>query len=383
MGQEKAIVLGLYGINALGTVRSLGREGVPVIGIHNNSRYPHAMSSRYLVESHDYRGEEGILETLVEVGKRQDRRATIFCTGDDAVLLCAHHRTDLESYFHVPHSTKYPLETLMNKHDILAIARESGFLIPESIFLSLDDALKRLKYPVIIKPLGIDHAGKSNIFFAADSNELERQRKDLLAHYGDMVVEEFIPNGIEDNFEVHGCSLQGRTVIAGMLQKLKYYSLGEIPIGCHSQSVFVPELVEPTDNFVRKVMFSGPLDLNFIRRQGTQDFYFLEANYRPSANLMIDTIGGVNLPALVHYKLVGDLGRAEQLASTKLRSGVKWIDEGKVLQGLWEGRNTLGEYVFPLLDERAFSFFDLKDPRPFLQALLTGNILFKPKKVGE
>jgi D-aspartate ligase len=378
--KDYAVVLGLSGINGLGTTRSLGRENIPVHGIHiENKRTTPTSHSRYIRTVQTAHDEKELLNKLIALGDTQSGRGVLFPTNDNYVLFCARNVEILREKFHVPISETYPLETLMHKENILPIAVKSGFSVPAHAPLSSKDA-EHLEYPVIVKPTGIEHNGKVNIFIYETPEKLRAAREKLLEHYNEMAVEEFIPGDIQHHYEVHSALGPEGPVIGMILQKQRYFTIGEVPTGSFVQSISVPKLVKPVKRFTEDVAFTGPMDINLIKREGTNDFYFIEANYRTSANLALDTVAGVNLPALVFHQQTGNIKKAKKLATQQIREGVAWIDEGKDWQSLVQRRVSPLEYLASLGSVKACGFFDWQDPAPFISAILDGSLIFKPKQ---
>ena len=92
-----AAVIGL-GVNGFGVVRSLGRMGIPVIGLYSDDSQP-GRFSRYCRAQRIPPLESSVaLDELCEVG-RHHGRPVLFPTSDEAVQFVSNHRAPLDECF--------------------------------------------------------------------------------------------------------------------------------------------------------------------------------------------------------------------------------------------------------------------------------------------
>jgi len=379
MNKAKAIILGLYGANSLGNIRNLGEEDIPIIGVHKVGPAPHAWNSRYLTERYIVEDESHLLETLLHIGEGLDEKATLVCTGDDYVLFCGENAKELSQHFHVPISKNYPLETLVDKHDVLEIAQGAGFNVPNYCLLSGIENT-RLTYPVLVKPLNSNQAGKFGMTICQSEKELLSRRAEILERFGDVVVEEYIPHEPEDLFSIHTYDLNGETITGMIVQKLRCFRMGDVLATSFLQSTDLPSLVDPSDHFTKEVAFSGPIDIDLIRRHGTDEIYFLEANYRSAVSVRLSAVAGINLSALHYFNMVGKDDKVNELVQRRIKAGVGWIDEAKDWQPFLLGDVPPLEYFGSLVKLGAFGIFDWRDPMPLLDSLAKGTLFFNPKR---
>ena len=136
--QPPAVVLGL-GQNGLGTVRALGRVGIPVIGVDDDLTQPGAQT-RYChkVLAKDFtRGGPALVEQLVELGlelQRQGQKGVILPSGDLNIQLVSEEREQLEPYFHLSLPSKEVLRLFLDKKSFYKLAIERGFPLPRTWF---------------------------------------------------------------------------------------------------------------------------------------------------------------------------------------------------------------------------------------------------------
>ncbi|MBU2497159.1 MAG: hypothetical protein KJ767_03825 [Nanoarchaeota archaeon] len=375
--KSKAIVLGLYEGNGLGVTRSLGYEKIPIIGFNKKGLFPHASYSKYMQASYFVDNESELIEKLMETGMQQEEKGVLFATGDDYVLFCQDYSEDLQKYYHVPLVKEKNLHNLLEKKSNLKIGQESGFKIPESQYLS--EPLK-LEDKIIAKPLSSVGTSKQDIFIFDNKYEIEKAKDKLIRKYKDMLLMQYIEGGVKEHFEIHTYNSSQGVLIAGMLQKihaLKNSTHGSV--GALAQSVWIDELVKAAKKLTEKAEFNGALDINLKKNALDNEFYFTEVNYRTSGNLMLDTISGLNLPAIIYY----DLNEKDisHLISKSKRLGIKWLSEGVEIAYLRSGiDNDVIEYNNEMQKIESYVFFDETDMLPFLKAIETDTLIFKPSE---
>jgi len=356
--RSKAVVLGLYEANGLGVVRSLGQEGIPVIGFHKKGLFPHAAHSRYIEDVHLVENESELLARLMEESKKQAEKAVIFATGDDYVLFCQDHAPELQEHYHVPLVSGGNLHSLLEKRSNLELGVSAGFRVPRSQHLNGGISLEG---KIIVKPLTSVDTGKQDIFIFNDRQELERERARLIEAYGNMIIMDYIEGGVKEHFEVHVYNSSRGPLIAGMVQKLlALRNSTHGSIGAIAQSVWVDELATPAIELARLSGFNGAMDINLKQDPQSGEFYFTEVNYRTSGNLMLDTAAGLNLPVIIYLDLNG---RDFSHLIREPRTGVKWVSEGVRNTCLQDGLGIpIEEYGECMSGEKVFVFFDSDDP---------------------
>jgi len=340
-----------------------------------NPKFSHASYSKYLGEKHFVENEEELLSDLISFGKKQSDKGVVFCTGDGYALFVQKHFDKLFPYFLLPLSEYDSLENILDKSKVLDIGKKAGFSVPEHSKLS-DDEVFDINFPVFLKPLNSVVGGKYDMGMAKTKKDLKNIRGNLLDKYGDMEVETFIPGPISNQFEVHSyLTSKNEPLIAGMLQYQNDFTKNgfEDLTGWSEITVDYPELVQPSNNLTSLLRFKGPLDINLKRSSKDNKFYFNEVNLRSSANLMIDTKFGLNLPAIIYSDLVGK--DFSHLVDRELQVGKYWISDRRIIQYFKEDKPLDLDLLENLVkDDNVHSYFDLEDPLPFYMSLVQGEL---------
>ncbi len=369
-GARKALVLGMYGENALGVVRSLGFEGIPIAGFHLSSSYPHAACSRYVSSRFAFETEDELLEGLLSFGRSQEEKAVVFCTGDYYAELVQRMAEELEPFYILPLSGAGDISELIDKSKMLGYAQQAGFQVPEHSILSSDDVFD-IKYPVIIKPLNSINGSKRSMEIFETPSQLRDVRGSLLAK-GDMEVQSFVPGPVQNQVEAHTyLSRSGEVIFGGMLRYFIEFKVPQLKTLMSSvdQSAWYPEIVGPAANLTRILEFMGALDINLKIGEEDDKVYFYEYNLRTSANLALDTLAGINLPALIFYD---QAGRDYQHLIKGYKQGLFWISDMVVGLSLMQGFISVDE-ILKMSSDSVFSVFDKEDPVPYHQSMLAGK----------
>ncbi|HRC07819.1 MAG TPA: hypothetical protein PLV41_06360, partial [Miltoncostaeales bacterium] len=155
-----AVILQSSGPNAVGMVRGLARQGVPVIAT-DHSPNALAMNSRYpskeilpdpLSES------ERFVEELLALGRRVGSRPVLFATHDEAIAAIAAREDEVREVFRVPWSTWDTMQITIDKSGQHDAAKRIGFPVPGTVDPEPHDdpvaavAAAGIRYPVVLKP---------------------------------------------------------------------------------------------------------------------------------------------------------------------------------------------------------------------------------------
>ena len=91
------------GINGLGTVRSLGRAGIPAYGLSGGNGDP-GEYSRYceMVRCPNMSDAGAIVESLVSLGRGLPGKSVLFPSGDLSLEIVSEHREALAPFYHFP-----------------------------------------------------------------------------------------------------------------------------------------------------------------------------------------------------------------------------------------------------------------------------------------
>jgi len=152
------VVLQMQHHGALGAVRSLGRLGVPMYGVHPTHR-PVGSFSKYCrkvfaLDLDGYPAEESV-DRLRSIASGMRSTPLLIATNDESALFVARHAPHLQDRFVFPANAIEVVWSLYNKKSMYLLAKRLSIPTPETVFPeSLKDVLEfgeRVEFPVMLK----------------------------------------------------------------------------------------------------------------------------------------------------------------------------------------------------------------------------------------
>jgi predicted ATP-grasp superfamily ATP-dependent carboligase len=120
---------------SLGVIRSLGRLGVPVYGVHEGAWAP-AASSRYLAGRFFWQPDpddpQRTLSGLLDLASRIGRRAVLYVTDDAGAIFLAEHGDALREAFAFPRPPADLPRRLAGKYSMFQLCRDLGVPTPQA-----------------------------------------------------------------------------------------------------------------------------------------------------------------------------------------------------------------------------------------------------------
>jgi len=313
----------------LGAIRSLGRAGVPVYGVHEDRLAP-ASLSRYLtgrfIWSAASEDPDELLQGLLTMGDRIGRQAILLPTDDRAAVFIAEHGAELRRAFRLPAQPDTSPRQLADKLKLHRICRDAGIASPDvTIPASRSDVVefaKQTSFPIIMKlsegsirrqGLAMLAAGTPPTSIARTRTELLDLHKRVVQHEaGPVLLQEYIPAG--EDWIVHGyCNEASECLVGFTGVKLRSYPPGSggTTFGvCRSN----PALLQQAQALCRKVGYRGIMDMDWRLDPRDGRYNLLDFNPRLGAQfrLFVDD-HGIDVVRAMHLDLTGqDVPRGVQ-----------------------------------------------------------------------
>ena len=390
--QPPAVVLGL-GQNGLGTVRALGRVGIPVIGVDDDLTQPGAQT-RYChkVLAKDFtKGGPALVEQLVELGvelERQGQKGVILPSGDLNIQLVSEEREQLEPYFHLSLPSKEVLRLFLDKKSFYKLAIERGFPLPRTYFTDgehdIEQIAREIECPCLIKPFQPNATWRQTFdtrLFLADSRDLLRKLYDLIYPvHQDLIIQEYMP-GDDDQvcWGVTYLDANQKPLARWAGRKIRQYPRG-FGTATLAESLDDPELAQMAIDILTAVGHRGYGVVEFKRDRRDGKRKITEATGgRTWFPHSIVTRSGINLPYIWYRDVLG-LPIEPQGA---YEVGIKWIHEERDLKTvqlyfLPEGRLTYWSWLQSYRGKRTYAYAAWDDPKPFLTSM--GRVLKAGRK---
>lgn len=369
-----AVVLGL-GINGLALVRSLGMQGVDVVGVYvehrefgRASRFCRSMRFPSLRDS-----EQEFLRHLVESLGDVEQRPILLAQSDDYVVFMSRNREILSRHFRFLLPNHDLVETLIRKDLSADFVTKKGLRVPKTLILGGRDGtekvLAEIAYPCLVKAVdsfSVDLGEKTLTF--PDSPSLRaflNKRPELL---GRLIAQQIIPGGDCNTFQATTYVCKGGTVLPIFtMRKIRQYppNFGIVSYGV---SETIPALVSKVTDFLTAIAYRGLISVEFKRDPSSGQWFYIESNLRlPYYHALIHD-AGINYPLLYYRDMLGI--EIDPASLDPQVDGIRWIcfsnDSGSFARKYSRRQISIREWLLSIVKARSFAFYNRKDLRPFL-----------------
>jgi D-aspartate ligase len=379
-----AVVMNMF-YSGLGIARSLGEQGIPVIGL-TSQRGIYGNYTRYakVRVCPDSREEpDALLTYLLELRPELDEKPVVFPTRDDDVLFLNRHRDLLTKYFALVIPQPDAVAACLDKWSTYIQAQKAGVPCPRCWRVEnqreLSEAAEEITFPCVLKPAS-SHLWRQNDnwatvgarkAFAVDS------RQQLFAEYAQILradprvlIQEMIPGG-DDRLFVAACYLDRSSNLITAFTAQKLLQIPSIfGTGCIVQSTDRHELIEPAVRLLRTMEFTGIAEVEFKWDERTREFKLIEINPRAWDQHRLGNACGADL---IHIAYCEQTGLPLPAISMSSR-GHKWIAEDALFMGfvrmLWRRDPALRSLFRLARGERIYAIWSSRDRRPFLNYAL-------------
>jgi predicted ATP-grasp superfamily ATP-dependent carboligase len=373
-----AFVLGLYD-TGLGAIRSLGRLGVPVIGLDSDRRMP-GFKSKFCAaklcpdpvhKPHD------LVRFLFDEGRRLEEPGILFPGSDDFVLFLSRYREDLAAHFRFALPPADVVEAILNKRRQYELAERLDTPYPRTFYPETREDVQRLKgeleYPVFIKPyyghlwrgrFGGPHRG----FKARTPQELIDRFEETVPTGLQVMVQSIIVGPNSNHFKVNVyMDRTGKPLAVFTLRKIRQYPT-EFGAGTTVESLRYPELIDLGLKFFQGIGYHGIGSIEFKKDERDGKLYMIELNPRLWQQNIQATVCGINFP-LVQYLDLTDHAPPPQ---TEFEERVRWWDAQADFLSFWwyfqRGELSPWAWLRSLVGISSFATFAWDDLGPFLRA---------------
>jgi D-aspartate ligase len=286
----------------LGVIRSLGRVGVPVYGVHEGPWAP-AAGSRYLAGRFFWRPSpadvDRVLTGLLRLAERIGQPSVLLTTDDAGAIFLAEHGRDLRRWFLFPDPPRDLPRRLAGKYSLHEVCREFGVCSPRTLTPgSLQEAREFASsagYPLIAKLTTPWAAGSAlrSTSVVAGQQDLDRGYENCARSGVGLMLQEFIPGGPGHDWFFHGyCDANSICLPAftGVKERSYPADAGLTSLG---RSVANEDLREQVTSLLTKLGYRGLLDLDIRLDERTGEYNLLDFNPRLGAQFRLfrDTAG--------------------------------------------------------------------------------------------
>ena len=374
-----AIVFG-GGINGLGILRNLGREGIPVHCVLESADpaiYSTYCRGYYVLPDFSHRP-DSVRSFLSRLGRRAVDRPVVFSTDDRTTLILSSLKDEMENEYALMVPDKQVAETLVMKNKFYESLDGKGIGHPKVIQGSADGDIagigKELGYPVFVRPtLTQDFSeafeGKKG-FVASSESELLKQFARVRARNINVIFQEMIPGPAANIYGIAGYFGHDSQPLA----LFGYHRMRGWPllIGLNTliESLPLSEL-RPQANLVsaylRSIGYYGVMEAEFKLDPRDGRYKLLEINARSWFQNSFPTRCGLNIVLKAYLDAVG----TTTPYSEDYRAGVKWVNLLQdIAASVAEGKTMRSSWIRSLIGVEDNAFFDLSDLAPVFMSTL-------------
>lgn len=302
----------------LGAIRSLGRLGVPVYGVHEDPLAP-AARSRYLHDRWIWRPDaenaERVRAGLVTLAERIGRPAVLIPTDDAGAIFLAEHGTDLRRWFLFPDPPSDLPRQLAGKHTLYQLCRELGVpcvaaALPKSL-TGAQEFADRIGFPLVVKlatPWRSSTKGLRSTSVLRTHDELAHSwRACADSDGGPLMLQDYIPHHQQgQDYFFHGyCDAQSRCRPAFVGIKERSYP-AHAGLTSFGRWVDNPQLHSQATELMARLGFRGIADLDYRFDPRDGQYKLLDFNPRLGAQFrLFQDTAGVDVVVAAHLDLTG------------------------------------------------------------------------------
>jgi predicted ATP-grasp superfamily ATP-dependent carboligase len=374
--REAVVCAGDAGINALATVRSLGRRGIPVHVFALKTSGQIASASRYCTS---FTPVKDLAVALLDFGRRQRQRPVLYVDNDVMLKQLAPHAGALAARFELVEPIA-DAERLTDKQFQLGVARRCGVAVPRTWFPRGWDELASLKTAkrLIAKPRG---RSDFKALLAANATELATALRGRIVSPAEVLVQEFVEG---DDAQIYAglCyrakSREQSFVLSARKLRQTVPGAGVMAVG---QVIEAPQVREMTRRLAKAAGVRGVICTEFKLDARDGRYYFIEWNPRPAYFQSIGWKAGFDLAWLAYC----DHAEPARLAAmpSPFSGEHYWINLHADLMNLSKLPSRPPAAWLPYLRRKQWAVFALDDPAPWTKSLRRlADWLFRGRSFG-
>jgi D-aspartate ligase len=372
------LVLKTEDYGSLGVMRSLGRLGIPMYGVHP-TRWPITAFSRYCRKVFTLDVEtipaEQSVDSLLEIAGRIGSRPLLIATNDATTLFVARNASRLKEGFLFPDNPTQVVWSLYNKKEMYFLAKRLSIPTAETVFpesrAHVLEFCEKAQFPVMLKASdGISVSRRTR-----EKMLIVKSKEDLIRHYDAMedasnpslMIQEYIPGTDATVWMFDGYFDENSECRFGMTAR----KIHQTPVytGMTALGVCLPcaEIEEATRALVKAVGYKGILDIGYRYDKRDRTFKLLDVNPRLGASFRLFVAkDGMDVARAQYLHVTG-----QPIPVSEMCVGRKWIVEDRDLvscvkyyrHGVLTPRDWLASYA----GIQECAWFASDDVKPFLR----------------
>lgn len=358
-------------VQGLANARALGKAGIPVIVVSEHNCL--ARYSRYCKKFFtcpDYLSVE-FVDFLIRLASAEGTRDWVLLPSNDhAAFNISRHKERLKSYYKIISPEPEILEAIYDKELLIRLCQSIGIPVPVSWFPENQDDinLSELKFPVLIKGKNgltfYKNLGKKA--FLVESPDNLKQVFDTISGkipFSNVYIQNLVPVGKNKAVSFTSFSINGEIKSFWMGVKVREHPL-QFGTATYSRWIDIPELIGIAEKLLRKLVFTGVCEIEFLLDQRDNEYKLIEINARTWLWVDIAIKSGINYPLMVYNYL----NKIEMKYPLSGKTGSEWIhyltDIPYSLAGIASGHYSFSEIIRSYRKLPSPAVFDFNDILP-------------------
>lgn len=389
-----ALVMNTH-ITGLAVTRSLGRAGVPVLGLDDErgglGQHSRHLAGLGLVPGPDVDDGLALALHLEQLGPSFAERPVLMPTNDDWVLALARHRDRLEEHYRYPFAAYDVVQRALSKTALYRACEALGVAVPQTWYLddaAPEDVARQVDYPCVLKPddsRGFYRAFRAKVFVVEDEAQFVARCAEAASYGLTLVAQRWVgtdPGGFWSVASYLSPGGAARGVFTG--RKLEQWP-PDFGTSCLADAQWRPEIAAAGVQVLQELGYSGISEIEFVQDAATGELLLLDVNTRAWKWVGLPVAAGVDLPLLAYRDAIG-----EGFDSGPQRDGTRWTFLRDYLPLVRSGAATVPEAAVSKVEWTALlagrpsdlvdAVHDPDDPEPAYDVLwseLTGGLGYR------
>tara|TARA_Y100001970_G_scaffold168897_1_gene206534 strand:+ start:11368 stop:12549 length:1182 start_codon:yes stop_codon:yes gene_type:complete len=375
INNESFAVILTYGIgeNALGIIRSLGANNIPIIVVGVKGHLNLASKSKYcdqLIEIDDV-SSDSMLQVLDDIADSSNRKNILFIDNCYMINILNEYEDHLKTIYYLTQSFK----NLTDKTNQNKIATLSGLSVPSTwtanTWNELEDKIPS-NISLIAKPNFINAEKPFKLILSSNYYDMKNKISKHVDSPQNILFQEYIEGEQDDVWVSLGYKSIDSNFFIGMTA-VKHTMFpthgGVMAIG---KTILSEKILELSKVFLSKLDYDGIFGLEFKYCKKRREFYYIEMSPRTEGFHNITNLVGIDLPLIAY----NDLVRKKTFNGDIVYYDKYWLNIRYLLFTLIQKR-TIKEIfrsIKVFFKIRAFQHFSFTDIKPFVFA---NKYLFK------
>ncbi len=321
---------------ALKVARSLGRRGIPVIGVVAR-RGAWAQSSRYLdvrVEPAAGDRDAAFLDYLIALSAELGSWPVLIPLNDEHVLFVSRHRAQLSPHYRFLMAEPDVMEAVVSKSGVAELAQRCQVrqpaVFPLSSLADVDAVADRVDFPALVKPrysMSWQSRDASRVVsgrkvvVVGDAAELREVFRRLAPLDSRLILQELIP-GPDENFHYYvgffDADSDPLASFVGVKRRVTPIHFGS---ASYVTSVIEPDLVDASVAFMKRIRYRGHVGIEYKLDPRDGNYKLIEINARFGLWDGMASLAGIDFAYLGYARLTG----SPYQPSPTYPDGIKWI----------------------------------------------------------